>query len=137
MTASPAPAASPSQPATAAGHPAGNTTSVARHPSRPWCIAAFLLAGAAQLITISALTGVDHPPITWAALLLAVAPAPLAAIVAFGPYSIALPAAAIVAVVLIAGIAGAFLHIGVFFLPALLIVAVAIVKLWGERGQRA
>jgi hypothetical protein len=135
MTASPAP--SPSQPTTAVGHPAGDTASVTRLPSRPWCIAAFLLAGAAQLITISALVGMDHPPITWPALLLAIAPAPLAAIIAFGPQSIALPAAAIVAIVLIAGIAGAFLHIGVFFLPALLILAVAIVKLWGERGRRA
>jgi hypothetical protein len=38
-----------------------------------------LLAGATQLITISALVGADPIAATWAPLLLAVAPAPLAA----------------------------------------------------------
>ncbi len=40
--------------------------------SWPWQRAAFLLAGAAQLITISALLGSDPIPVTWASLLLAV-----------------------------------------------------------------
>jgi len=52
--------------------------------SRPWRVGAFLLAGAAQLITISALVSVDPLSPTWAALLLAVAPAPLAAAAAGG-----------------------------------------------------
>ncbi len=54
-------------------------------PSWPWRRAALFLAGAAQLITISALVGVDPPPVTWASLLLAIAPAPVAAVVAFAP----------------------------------------------------
>jgi uncharacterized membrane protein len=53
--------------------------------SWPWRRAALLLAGAAQLITISALVGADPIAATWSSLLLAVAPAPLAAIAAFAP----------------------------------------------------
>jgi hypothetical protein len=37
-------------------------------PSWPWRGAALFLAGAAQLITISALVGVDPPQATWASL---------------------------------------------------------------------
>jgi hypothetical protein len=48
-------------------------------PSWPWRRAALFLAGAAQLITISALVGADPIPATWSSLLLAVAPAPVAA----------------------------------------------------------
>ncbi len=48
-------------------------------PSWPWRRAALFLAGAAQLITISALVSADPVPATWSSLLLAVAPAPLAA----------------------------------------------------------
>jgi len=54
-------------------------------PSWPWRRAALFLAGAAQLITISALVGVDPPPVTWSSVLLAIAPAPLAAVAAFAP----------------------------------------------------
>jgi uncharacterized membrane protein len=50
-------------------------------PSWPGRRAALLLAGAAQLITISALVGADPIPAAWSSLLLAVAPAPLAAAV--------------------------------------------------------
>src|SRR5580698_10978932 len=50
-----------------------------------WRRTALLLAGAAQLITISALLGSDPVPVTWASLLLAIAPAPLAAAAAFAP----------------------------------------------------
>ena len=75
-------------------------------------------AGAAQLITISALTSADPLAVTWSSLLLAIAPAPLAAIAAFAPALVARPAAAAAVVVLVAGIAGGVLHTGLFFLPA-------------------
>ena len=54
-------------------------------PSWPWRRAALLLAGAAQLITISALVSADPMAVTWSSLLLAIAPAPLAAAAAFAP----------------------------------------------------
>ena len=54
--------------------------------SWPWRRGALLLAVAAQLITVSAvLNRVDPVTVTWAALLLAIAPAPLAAAAAFAP----------------------------------------------------
>jgi hypothetical protein len=54
-------------------------------PSWPWRRAALFLAGAAQLITISALVGADPLAVTWWSLLLAIAPAPVAAVAAFAP----------------------------------------------------
>ena len=54
-------------------------------PGRLWLRGAFYLAGAAQLITISALLSADPEPATWAMLLLAVAPVLLAAAAAFAP----------------------------------------------------
>jgi hypothetical protein len=54
-------------------------------PSLPWRRGALILAGAAQLITISALTSADPLAVTWSALLLAITPAPLAAAAAFAP----------------------------------------------------
>jgi len=57
----------------------GSATVVSPAPaSWPWRRVALFLAGAAQLITISALVGADPIPATWSSLLLAVAPAPLA-----------------------------------------------------------
>jgi hypothetical protein len=82
------------------------------------------------LITISALTGADRPAAGWAALLLAIAPAPLAAITAFVPDSLAKPMAVVTTLVLIAGIAGAFAHIGLIVLQAVVVMAVAAVLLW-------
>ena len=76
-------------------------------PSWPWRRAALFLAGAAQLITISALVGADPIPATWSSLLLAVAPAPLAAAAAFAPAPVNLLAAAAGIAVLAVGIAGA------------------------------
>ena len=64
-------------------------------PSWPWRRAALFLAGAAQLITISALVGADPIPATWSSLLLAVAPAPLAAATAFASAPVNLLAAAV------------------------------------------
>jgi predicted RecA/RadA family phage recombinase len=43
------------------------------------------------------------------------------------------PAAAVAVVVLVAGIAGGILHTGLFFLPALIVLAVGTVKLWQEQ----
>jgi hypothetical protein len=43
-------------------------------PSWPWRRGALILAGAAQLITISALTSADPLAVTWSSLLLAIAP---------------------------------------------------------------
>ena len=45
-------------------------------PSWPWRQPALFLAGAAQLITISALVDADPLAATWWSLLLAIAPAP-------------------------------------------------------------
>jgi hypothetical protein len=72
-------------------------------------------------------------PASWrwrrTALLLAVAPAALAALAAFPPAWVAAPLAA---AVLVAGIAGEITHIGLFFVPALAAMAVAAVLLWRE-----
>jgi len=72
--------------AQAGGSPAASpaaTPVVSPAPSSwPWWRAALFLAGAAQLITISALVGAGPVPATWSSLLLAVAPA---AVAAFAP----------------------------------------------------
>jgi len=102
-------------------------------PTRRWLLAALLLAGAAQLITISALVSVDPLAVTWWSLLLAIAPAPLAAVATFTPAPVNGLAALAGLVVLVAGIAGGILHIGLFFVPALAALAVGSVRLWRER----
>jgi hypothetical protein len=101
-------------------------------PSWPWRRGAMLLAGAAQLITISALVGADPLAATWSSLLLAIAPAPLAAAAAFAPSPANRFAAVAGAAVLVAGIVGEITHTGVLFLPALVVLIVGTVKLWGE-----
>ena len=79
------------QNAPAGTSPAASTATLARPapvpapPSWAWRRAALFLAGAAQLITISALNSADPLAVTWASLLLAIAPAPLAAAAAFAP----------------------------------------------------
>jgi len=115
--------------------PASARVASAAPPSWPWRRAALFLAGAAQLITISALVGADPIPATWSSLLLAIAPAPLAAAAAFAPASINLLAAVAGLAVLIAGIAGQLTHTGLFFVPALVVLAVAAVKLWREQSS--
>jgi hypothetical protein len=92
-----------------------------------------LLAGAAQLITISALLGADPLAVTWWSLLLAIAPAPLAMAATFAPDRLNLLAAAAGIVVLLAGIAAGILHIGLFFVPALVALVVGTVKLRREQ----
>ena len=104
-------------------------------PSWPWRRSALILAGAAQLITISALVTPDYPlAATWWSLLLGIAPAPIAATAAFAPAPVNLMAAVIGVVVLAAGVAGGLLHTGLFFAPALVVLAVGAVKLWREQS---
>jgi hypothetical protein len=105
-------------------------------PSWPWRRGALILAGAAQLITISALVPNDLPlAATWSSLLLAIAPAPVAAAAAFAPAPVNLLAAVIAVLVLVVGIAGGILHTGLFFVPALVVMAVGTVKLWREQSR--
>jgi hypothetical protein len=111
---------------------AGLPAAVPAPGSWSWRRGALLLCIAAQLITISALESADPVPVTWAALLLAIAPAPLAAMAAFAPGPVARVAGAVAAVVLVAGIAGQITHTGLFFVPALAVMAVAVVRLWRE-----
>jgi len=99
-----------------------------------WRRAAFLLAGAAQLITISALLSSDPLPASWAPLLLAIAPAPLTAAVAFTKPSTALPAAVAAVGVLVAGTADSIQHVGALFLPALVALVIGSVPLWRARS---
>jgi len=103
-------------------------------PSWPWRRAALFLAGAAQLITISALVGADPLAVTWWSLLLATVPAPVAAVAAFAPVPVSRLAAVAGVLVLAAGIAGGITHIGLFFVPALAALAVGAVKRWHERS---
>ncbi len=102
-------------------------------PTRRWLLAALLLAGAAQLITISALVSVDPLAVTWWSLLLAIAPAPLAAAAVFAPAPVNRLAALACLLVLVAGIVGGIVHIGLFFVPALVALAVGSARLWRER----
>ena len=141
MTADSASAASTAQASTAqassssAASPAAGpraAVSAATAPSWPWRRGAMLLAGAAQLITISALLSADPIAVTWASLLLAIAPAPLLAAAAWAPGAVRRPAAVAGLAVLIAGIAGQVTHTGLFFLPALVVLAVGTVMLWRE-----
>jgi hypothetical protein len=99
-------------------------------PSWPWLRGALLLAGAAQLVTISYL--VAALPVSWSSLLLAIAPAPLGAVAAFAPAPVARLAAVLGVAVLIAGMAGQATHAGLLFLPALLVLAVGTVMIWRE-----
>jgi hypothetical protein len=122
----------------AATRPAGDipepAPSASAPPSWPWRRAALLLSIAAQVITIAALEGADPLAVTWAALLLAIAPGPLTAVVAFAPAPAARLAAVLDAAILTAGILGGIVHTGLFFVPALAMLAVAGVKLWHERS---
>jgi hypothetical protein len=114
----------PSDQATASAVPLAGRSATKLSPRRPWLLGALLLAGAAQVITISALVSVDPLAVTWWSLLLAIAPAPLAAVAAFGPVMVARAAAAVAIVVLVAGIVGGIVHTGLFFLPALVVLVI-------------
>jgi hypothetical protein len=115
--------------ATAIGGSSESQYAYQQLPAWRWRLAAFLLAGAAQLITISALIGSGGVPHTWAMLLLASAPAPLCAAAAFWPTA-ARYAVLAAAAVLIVGIIGAARHTGLFFVPALVAVVVGSLPLW-------
>ena len=76
----------------------------------------------------------DYPlAATWWSLLLGIAPAPVAAAAAFAPAPVGRVAGVVGVLVLVAGIAGAIVHIGLFFVPALVMLAVGTVKLWREQ----
>ena len=81
--------------------------------------------------------GADPAPATWSSLLLAVAPAPLAAAAAFAPAPVNLLAAVAGIAVLAVGIVAQATHTGLFFLPALVVPAVAAVKPRRERAWGA
>jgi hypothetical protein len=100
--------------------------------SWPWRPGALFFSVVAQVITIAALSSADPIPATWAALLLAVAPAPLALVAAFAPAPAARIAAPVAVVVLLVGIIAQITHTGLFFLPALATMAVAALRLWRE-----
>jgi hypothetical protein len=101
-------------------------------PSWPWRRGAMLLAGVAQLITISTLVSADPVSATWGPLLLAIAPILLVAATAFAPARIARLTAIAGIIVLVVGIIGAIKHTGLFFVPALGVLIVGTVKLWRE-----
>ena len=86
--------------------PADSSPEASRSPAPPswaWRRAALFLAGAAQLVTISALLSADPIAVNWSSLLLAVAPAPLAAAAAFAPAPVNLLAAVAGIAVLVGG----------------------------------
>jgi hypothetical protein len=111
---------------------AGTQDVMAAPPSWPWRRAALLASIAAQLITITALEGADPVPATWTAVLVAVAPVPLALIAAFVPAPVARLAAPLAVAVLVTGMIGQVTHTAVFFLPALAAMTGAAVLLWRE-----
>jgi hypothetical protein len=126
--------AAPADTTPAASTPASPAVpAVAAPPSWPWLRGALILAGAAQLITISALVTSDYPlAATWWSLLLGIAPAPVAAAAAFASAPVGRLAGVVGVLVLVVGIAGGIVHIGLFFVPALVALAVGTVKLWRE-----
>ena len=113
---------------------AASPLAVPAPPSWPWRRGALILVDAAQLITISAFTSADPMAVTWSALLLAIAPAPLAMAAASAPAPVNRVAAVAAIAALIAGIAGAISHTGLFFVPALAVLAIGTAKLWRERS---
>jgi hypothetical protein len=125
-------ALTPQAPASTVTASAARAPAVGAQATRAWLLAALLLSAAAQLITIAALLGADPIPATWAAVLLAVAPAPLALLASHAPAQTARLFAALAAVVLIIGIVAQITHTGLFFVPALAAMAVAAIRLWRE-----
>ena len=113
--------------------PVARRAAVPAPPSWAWMRGALILAGAAQLITISALVSADPLTATWYSLLLAIAPALLVAAAAFAPAPANLPLAVVAAVVLVVGIIAGIAHTGAFYLPALVVLAVAIARIWRAR----
>jgi len=117
---------------------AGRQTEVTSHYIVPaararngqWLLAGLLLAGAAQLIDVAVLTSADRLPASWWGLLLATAPAPLAAVAAFAPPKVARLAVVVVVAALVVGIIGGITHNGLFFAPALVALMIGGLRLW-------
>ncbi len=106
-------------------------------PSWPWRRGAMLLAGAAQIIAISAIINTSNPvPTTWVPLLLAIAPVLLAVPTALAPARIGRLTGIAGIAVLLAGTVGAIgqsgLQYAIFFVPALVVLIVGTIKLWRE-----
>jgi hypothetical protein len=119
---------------TTSAAPVARQAAVPAPPSWAWMRGALILAGAAQLITISALVSADPLAAAWYSLLLAVAPALLVAAAAFAPAPANLSLAVAAAVVLVVGIIAGIAHTGAFYLPALVVLAVGVARIWRERG---
>jgi len=107
----------------------------ARARNGQWLLAGLLLAGAAQLIAVAVVTSADPVarPAPWWALLLATAPAPLAAIAAFAPRAVGRVAVVAAVAAVLAGLIGGITHNGLFFAPALVALVVGGVRLWRLR----
>jgi hypothetical protein len=80
------------------------------------------------LITIAALVSVDPLAVSWWSILLAIAPAPLAAVAGFGPAPVARLVAWVDVAVMIAGLIGGVKHTGLFFAPALVVMVIGALK---------
>jgi len=119
-------------PDTQAAGPAVGSPPAPAPSSVRWQRAALLLCLAAQLITIAALIGADPIPASWAALLLAIAPAPLAAATLLVPAPAARMTVVVTGVVVLVGIIGQITHTGLFFVPGLAALVMAALRLWGE-----
>jgi uncharacterized membrane protein len=149
MTVSSAAAREPTDLSAAVPAPGSTSSATPIHASRssvvpaptarggPWLMAALILAGAAQLITISLLTSSVPLAATWASVLLATAPAPLTAAAAYVPTPASLLFAVAALGVMVAGLIGVISHAGPWFLPAVVILAIGIVMLWRERSERS
>jgi hypothetical protein len=101
-------------------------------PSLAWRRAAIVLAIAGQVITVSALASADPLSVSWAALLLAISPAPLAALAALAPPQLVRPATLTALVVLVVGMVGGVTHTGLFFIPELIVLTVGTATAWRE-----
>ena len=133
MTASTSPSATASTATAVSQPPPVSLWGRSTPPSWPWRRGGLLLAGAAQLIIIASLIrSIDPLPVSWWALLLAIAPVPLAALAAFGPKPVRMPAAWAAVAVMLAGLIGGILHLGLFFAPALIVMVVGALKLSRE-----
>jgi hypothetical protein len=108
------------------------SASATSSPSLSWRRWAVVAAAAGQTITISALTSADPLAVSWAALLLAITPLPLAALAALAPRQYGRPTTLLALVVLVVGMAGGITHTGLFFLPELAVLVFAAIRVWGE-----
>jgi hypothetical protein len=100
-----------------------------QQPAIAWLRGALVLAIAAQLITVSALNSPRYPLVAnWATLLMAIAPAPLAALTVLAPKRFTRAAILLDIVVLVVGIVGGITHTGLFFVPELAVLVYAMVR---------